>query len=73
MGQRTRRQERTSDAPEPPHAHRIPVNKEEVLTPQLAGEYGLRNKREIWRIQLTLSKVGRSLVSRSMQASQLTC
>ena len=24
---------------------------------QLAGEYGLRNKREIWRIQLTLSKV----------------
>ena len=24
---------------------------------QLAGEFGLRNKREIWRIQLTLSKV----------------
>lgn len=28
-----------------------------MLTLQLAGEYGLRNKREIWRIQLTLSKV----------------
>jgi small subunit ribosomal protein S9e len=28
-----------------------------ALIQQLAGEYGLRNKREIWRIQLTLSKV----------------
>lgn len=27
---------------------------------QLAGEYGLRNKREIWRIQLTLSKIRRA-------------
>nr|XP_018260185.1 40S ribosomal protein S9 [Kwoniella dejecticola CBS 10117]OBR82343.1 40S ribosomal protein S9 [Kwoniella dejecticola CBS 10117] len=26
----------------------------------LAGEYGLRNKREIWRIQLTLSKIRRA-------------
>ena len=28
--------------------------------PQLAGEYGLRNKREIWRIALTLSKIRRA-------------
>ncbi|WWC65950.1 40S ribosomal protein S9 [Kwoniella dejecticola CBS 10117] len=27
---------------------------------KLAGEYGLRNKREIWRIQLTLSKIRRA-------------
>ncbi|KAG9592766.1 hypothetical protein KCU86_g21297, partial [Aureobasidium melanogenum] len=24
------------------------------------GEYGLRNKREIWRVQLTLSKIRRA-------------
>lgn len=27
---------------------------------KLAGEYGLRNKREIWRVQLTLSKIRRA-------------
>ena len=27
---------------------------------QLAGEYGLRNKREIWRIGLILSKIRRA-------------
>jgi small subunit ribosomal protein S9e len=27
---------------------------------QLAGEYGLRNKREIWRIALILSKIRRA-------------
>jgi small subunit ribosomal protein S9e len=27
---------------------------------KLAGEYGLRNKREIWRIALTLSKIRRA-------------
>ena len=27
---------------------------------QLAGEYGLRNKREIWRISLVLSKIRRA-------------
>jgi Ribosomal protein S4/S9 N-terminal domain len=27
---------------------------------KLAGEYGLRNKREIWRISLTLSKIRRA-------------
>lgn len=27
---------------------------------KLAGEYGLRNKREIWRIGLTLSKIRRA-------------
>jgi small subunit ribosomal protein S9e len=33
-----------------------------ILTPprQLAGEYGLRNKREIWRISLVLSKIRRA-------------
>ena len=31
-----------------------------VTASQLAGEYGLRNKREIWRIQLTLSKIRRA-------------
>lgn len=31
-----------------------------ALLLQLAGEYGLRNKREIWRIQLTLSKIRRA-------------
>ncbi|OCF61883.1 40S ribosomal protein S9 [Kwoniella mangroviensis CBS 10435] len=30
------------------------------LNHSLAGEYGLRNKREIWRIQLTLSKIRRA-------------
>ena len=30
------------------------------LTAQLAGEYGLRNKREIWRIALILSKIRRA-------------
>ena len=32
------------------------------LTPmyQLAGEYGLRNKRELWRISLILSKIRRA-------------
>lgn len=34
--------------------------REDILMTQLAGEYGLRNKREIWRIQLTLSKVSSS-------------
>ena len=29
-------------------------------TKQLAGEYGLRNKREVWRVQLTLSKIRRA-------------
>jgi small subunit ribosomal protein S9e len=24
------------------------------------GEYGLRNKREVWRVQLTLSKIRRA-------------
>ena len=27
---------------------------------KLAGEYGLRNKREIWRVQLSLSKIRRA-------------
>jgi small subunit ribosomal protein S9e len=30
------------------------------IYPQLAGEYGLRNKREIWRISLVLSKIRRA-------------
>jgi len=30
------------------------------LTEQLAGEYGLRNKREIWRIAFILSKIRRA-------------
>jgi len=24
---------------------------------KIVGEYGLRNKREVWRVQLTLSKI----------------
>lgn len=31
-----------------------------LTTSQLAGEYGLRNKREIWRIALILSKIRRA-------------
>jgi small subunit ribosomal protein S9e len=27
---------------------------------KLVGEYGLRNKREVWRVQLTLSKIRRA-------------
>ena len=32
----------------------------DLATFQLAGEYGLRNKREIWRISLVLSKIRRA-------------
>jgi len=38
---------------------------------QLAGEYGLRNKREIWRIQLTLSKVSLPFAM-GVKSAQLT-
>jgi small subunit ribosomal protein S9e len=31
-----------------------------MVAKQLAGEYGLRNKREIWRIALILSKIRRA-------------
>lgn len=27
---------------------------------KVVGEYGLRNKREVWRVQLTLSKIRRA-------------
>jgi small subunit ribosomal protein S9e len=27
---------------------------------KIVGEYGLRNKREVWRVQLTLSKIRRA-------------
>ena len=27
---------------------------------KLIGEYGLRNKREVWRVMLTLSKIRRA-------------
>ena len=27
---------------------------------RLVGEYGLRNKREVWRVQLQLSKIRRA-------------
>ena len=31
-----------------------------IQIPQLAGEFGLRNKRELWRIALILSKIRRA-------------
>jgi small subunit ribosomal protein S9e len=31
-----------------------------LIAVQLDGEYGLRNKREIWRISLVLSKIRRA-------------
>jgi small subunit ribosomal protein S9e len=44
---------------------------------KLVGEYGLRNKREVWRVQLTLSKIRRAaryetVAFNSWNLSQLT-
>jgi small subunit ribosomal protein S9e len=38
---------------------------------KLVGEYGLRNKREVWRVQLTLSKIRRA--ARYDPQPQLKC
>jgi len=37
-----------------------PVNVGRDTELKLVGEYGLRNKREVWRVQLTLSKIRRA-------------
>lgn len=47
----------TKTASAPRRAYEAPRLDAEL---KLAGEYGLRNKREIWRIGLTLSKIRRA-------------
>ncbi|OCF35149.1 40S ribosomal protein S9 [Kwoniella heveanensis CBS 569] len=55
MGSAPRKQSKTYKVPKRPYeAARLDAEL------KLAGEYGLRNKREIWRIQLTLSKIRRA-------------
>ncbi|EIW71646.1 40S ribosomal protein S9-A [Tremella mesenterica] len=55
MGSAPRKQSKTYKVPRRPYeAARLDAEL------KLAGEYGLRNKREIWRIQLTLSKIRRA-------------
>ena len=43
-----------------PFGHTMEVRYSWKFDRQLAGEYGLRNKREIWRISLILSKIRRA-------------
>ena len=43
-----------------PFGHMMEVRYSWKFDRQLAGEYGLRNKREIWRISLILSKIRRA-------------
>ncbi len=43
---------------------------------KLVGEYGLRNKREVWRVQLTLSKIRRAArydLQHQFNCNLLTC
>lgn len=47
-----RNQSRTSNTP------RRPFEKERIDNElQIIGKYGLKNKREVWRVQLTLAKI----------------
>jgi len=40
---------------------------------KIVGEYGLRNKREVWRVQLTLSKIRRAARYVDFQPYLLNC
>jgi small subunit ribosomal protein S9e len=51
MGKNYRNHSKTSSTP------RRPYEKERIDSElQLIGKYGLKNKREVWRVLLTLSK-----------------
>ncbi|CAD8048628.1 unnamed protein product [Paramecium sonneborni] len=52
MGKNYRNRSKTSDTP------RKPFEKERLDNElQIIGKYGLKNKREVWRVQLTLARI----------------